>query len=250
MFSHFEAGKVSWTWQATQLYFKSTSAIQEGMILSLTLSATPSVAGTSVRNIAQQPDQRLLSAARMGDSSAFGELCKRHEKRIFHVVLRITRNREDAEDALQECFLNAMVHLGAFDGRSQFATWLTRIAINAALMKIRRNRTSRETPLQTADEFGAERESIHLIDHSLNPEESYAKRETSQTLRGLLGRLRPRIRAAIEMRHLQDCSLRETAQKLGISQAATKGRLFQARAALRKSWRVRSAGTLRAQRAA
>jgi RNA polymerase sigma factor (sigma-70 family) len=214
------------------------------------LSKSASATDVSVRNYAEQSDKHLLSTARTGNPTAFGELCKRHEKRILHVTLRITRNREDAEDALQECFLNALVHLKDFDGRSQFTTWLTRIAINAALMKIRKNRASRETPLQTADEFGEERECIHLIEYSLSPEDSYAKRERAKILRNLLSTLRPRTRAAIEMRHLQDHTLKETSQMLGISLAATKGRLFHARAALRKSWRMRAKGQARVQRAA
>ncbi len=195
-------------------------------------------------------EDRLLSLAREGDRTAFGELCKRHEKRILHFTLRITKNREDAEDALQESFLSAMVYLKNFDGRSAFSTWLTRIAINAALMKIRRSRNSRETPLQTPDEFGVERESIHLIDRSLNPEEAYAQIESAGRLRKALGRLRPRIRTAIEMRHLQDCSLRETSQRLGITQGAVKGRLFHARAALRKSWSRNLKTHARVERAA
>lgn len=213
-------------------------------------SESATTSSIPARNYGEQSDERLLSTARRGNSSAFGELCKRHEKRIFHVALRITRNHEDAEDALQECFLNALVHLKDFDGRSQFTTWLTRIAINAALMKIRRNRSSRETPLLTANEFGDERECIHLIDGYLNPEESYAERERAKILRSLVSTLRPRIRTAIEIRHLQDCSLKETSDRLGISQAATKGRLFHARAALRKSWSKRGRGEGRVQCAA
>jgi RNA polymerase sigma factor (sigma-70 family) len=213
-------------------------------------SESATTSDISARNFPAQSDEHLLSKARSGNPSAFGELCKRHEKRIFHVALRITRNHEDAEDALQECFLNAMVHLRDFDGRSQFTTWLTRIAINAALMKIRRNRSSREMPLQTADQLGEELECIHLIDGSLNPEESYAERERARILRNLVSTLRPRIRTAIEVRHLQDCSLKETSDKLGLSQAAIKGRLFHARAALRKSWRMRAKAQARVQRAA
>lgn len=213
-------------------------------------SASATTSSIPVRNYGEQSDERLLSTARRGNSSAFGELCKRYEKRMFQVALRITRNHEDAEDALQECFMNAMVHLKDFDGRSQFTTWLTRIAINAALMKIRRNRSSRETPLLTANEFGDERECLHLIDGYLNPEESYAERERATILRSLVSTLRPRIRTAIEIRHLQDCSLKETSDRLGISQAATKGRLFHARAALRKSWSKRGRGEGRVQCAA
>jgi RNA polymerase sigma factor (sigma-70 family) len=220
------------------------------MVLNCIPSESAGVRDVSVRNYGQQSDERLLSIARRGNPTAFGELCKRHKKRIFQLTLRITRNCEDAEDAVQECFLKGLLHLHDFDGRSQFATWLTRIAINEALMKIRRNRKFRETPLQTTDEFGEERECIHLIDRSLNPEDSYTERERARILRNLLGTLRPRIRAAMEMRHLQDYSLRETSEKLGISQSATKGRLFHARAALRKSWCMRARGQARVPRAA
>jgi RNA polymerase sigma factor (sigma-70 family) len=224
--------------------------IEEGTVLSSILSNPASNTNISVPNYRGESDESLLSTARRGNPAAFGELCKRHKKRIFLVTLRITRNREDAEDALQECFLNALVHLKDFDGRSQFLTWLTRIAINAALMKIRRNRNSRETHLQTADEFEKGRECRHLIDRSLNPEESYAEQERATILRSLLITLRPRIRTAVEMSHLRDYSVKETSQMLGISQAATKGRLFHARAALRKSWRMKAKGQARVQRAA
>ena len=86
-------------------------------------------------NLETVPEEHLLAAAQEGDQAAYGEMCKRHSKKILRVTLRITRNYEDAEDALQECFLRAMIHIRDFDGRSQFSTWLTRIAINAALTK-------------------------------------------------------------------------------------------------------------------
>jgi RNA polymerase sigma factor (sigma-70 family) len=192
---------------------------------------------TNVAGIAVQPssDSHLLSAARKGDQAAFGALFERHSKKIFHSTLRITRNREDAEDALQDCFLSGLLHLNDFDGRSQLSTWLTRIAINAALMKLRRNRYSREVPMEFTDEEGKERPRLHLIDGSLNPEESYTRRERASLLRDALGSLRPRIREAIEICQLQERSVRETARKLGISTAAAKGRLFHARIALRKA---------------
>jgi RNA polymerase sigma-70 factor (ECF subfamily) len=195
-------------------------------------------------------EERLLSAARQGNQEAYGEICSRHAKKILRITFRITRNYEDAEDALQESFLKAMIHLREFDGRSQFSTWLTRIAINAALMKIRRKQKSKETALLTADEFGEVREYIELTDRSLNPEDSFSKRETAAILREALGTLRPRIRAAIEICQLQEYSMKETARKLGISVGATKGRLFQAKAALRKSRRLREIGPVRVQRAA
>jgi RNA polymerase sigma factor (sigma-70 family) len=183
----------------------------------------------------QLSDTRLLSAAKRGDQAAFGELFQRHAKKIFLSTLRITRNREDAEDALQECFLSGLVHLKDFDGRSQLTTWLTRIAINAALMKLRRNRYSREVPMEFLDEEGKERPRFQFIDGSPNPEDSYVEQERIGLLRDALAMLRPRVRAAIEICQLQECSIKETARKLGISAAAAKGRLFHARVALRKA---------------
>jgi RNA polymerase sigma factor (sigma-70 family) len=183
----------------------------------------------------QSSDSQLLSAAKKGDRAAFGELFERHAKKIFHSTLRITRNREDAEDALQDCFLSGLLHLNDFDGRSQLSTWLTRIAINAALMKLRRHRYSKEVPMEFVDEEGKERPRFQFIDGSLNPEDSFVEQERANVLRKALAELRPRVRVAIETCQLQECSVRETARKLGISTAAAKGRLFHARIALRKA---------------
>ena len=183
----------------------------------------------------QLSDTKLLSAAKRGDQAAFGELFERHAKKIFLSALRITRNREDAEDALQECFLSGLIHLKDFDGRSQLSTWLTRIAINAALMKLRRSRYSREVPMEFLDEEGKERPRFQFIDGSPNPEDSYVEQERVELLRDALAKLRPRVRAAIDICQLQECSIKETARKLGISAAAAKGRLFHARVALRKA---------------
>jgi RNA polymerase sigma-70 factor (ECF subfamily) len=93
-------------------------------------------------------DDQLVAAAKDGNREAFGELVKRHADRVFHTTLCITRTREDAGDAVQEAFVSALVHLEGFDGRARFSTWLRRIAINAALMRLRKHRTSREVPME------------------------------------------------------------------------------------------------------
>jgi len=179
-------------------------------------------------------DERLVAAAKMGHRFAFDELCKRHTQKIFRMTHRITRNREDAEDAVQECLLNAFIHLRSFDGRSRFSTWLTRIAMNAALMKVRKNRACREVPIDepvaTSDLWPE-----HLLaEPSPNPEERYAKSEREAILRDAIAKLRPAIRKAVKIR-LQGCSVDETAEILRISVSALKGRLFHARAALRQT---------------
>ena len=91
---------------------------------------------SAVSDLRAWSEMQLIAAAKGGEGAPFGELCERHMKQVFGVTRRIMPNREDTEDAVQDCFLNAFVHLKDFDGRSRFATWLTRIAINAALMKL------------------------------------------------------------------------------------------------------------------
>jgi RNA polymerase sigma factor (sigma-70 family) len=183
-------------------------------------------------------DERLLAIAKKGHRPAFDELYKRHAEKMHHTTLRITRNREDAEDAVQECFLNAFVHLKSFDGRSRFSTWLTRIAVNAALMKLRQNRCRREVPTEGADETSKLLPENLVPDPSLNPEERYAKSEREAIVSDAVAQLRPGIRKAIEVQ-LQDYSLKETAETLGVTVAAAKARLFHARSALREMPRLR-----------
>src|SRR5215469_11742650 len=93
-------------------------------------------------------EEQLIAAAKTGKGAPFGELCERHIKKVFRIICPITRNREDAEDAVQDCLLNAFTHIKDFDERSRFATWLTRIAINAALAKLRKNYRKREIPMK------------------------------------------------------------------------------------------------------
>jgi len=179
-------------------------------------------------------DERLVAAAKKGNSVSFDELYKRHSEKLLRVAHRITRNHEDAEDAVQECFLNAFIHLASFDGKARFSTWLTRIVMNAALMKLRKNRACCEVPMEGSFETSELWPEDRLTDPAPNPEERYAKNEREGILRDAIAQLRPGIRTAVEIQ-LQDCSLNETAEKLGISFPAAKARLFHARAALRRT---------------
>ena len=180
-------------------------------------------------------DERLVAAAKMGRSGAFDDLYKRHAEKMLCITYRITRNREDAEDAVQECFLNAFLHLKSFDRRSRFSTWLTRIAMNAALMKLRKNHASREVPIGESAETSELRSEDLLSDFSSNPEELCAKSGREAVMRDAIAKLGPRIRKAAEIHALQECSFEETAEVLGTSVAAVKGRMFHARAGLRKT---------------
>jgi len=185
-------------------------------------------------------EEQLIAAAKSGRRAPFGELCERYSNKAFRVIHRILRNREDAEDAVQECLLSAFVHLKDFDGRSQFATWLTRIAINAALMKLRKSRGAREVPIDEPNpsaEPVAQREFRY---DAPNPEESCSLRERKRIVKSAISGLRPRARNVVELIHLQEHSIRETAQILGISTEAVKGRMFHAKIALHRMPLLRS----------
>jgi len=184
----------------------------------------------------------LLAQARDGHSEAFDALCQPHKRRLLRNTFRITRNREDAEDALQDSFLRAFLHINRFDGRSAFSTWLTRIAINSALMIIRKRRNGRVTDMGIPGELGVEELEWDVTDHAANPEQSYAQREIENILASEIRALRPSIRTAIEMQQLQELSTRETAGRLGISVAAAKSRLFHGRVALRSAMRRKARG--------
>src|SRR5882762_4167287 len=189
---------------------------------------------SAVSDLRAWSEEQLIAAAKTGRRAPFGELCERHMKQVSCVTRRIMRNREDAEDALQDCLLNAFVHVKDFDERSRFATWLTRIAINAALIKLRKNRGAREVPIDEpnpSSEPVAQREFRY---DAADPEESCSLRERKRIVKSAISELRPRARNVVELIHLQEHSIRETAQILGISTAAVKSRIFHARVDLHR----------------
>ena len=196
----------------------------------------------AVSDLRAWSEKQLVAAAKSGRRAPFGELCERHMKQVSCVTRRIIRNREDAEDAAQECFLNAFVHLKDFDGRSQFATWLTRIAINAALMKLRKNRGAREVPIDEPNPSSEPVAQREFRDGAPDPEESCSARERRRIVKSAISALRPRARNVVELIHLQEHSIRETAQILGISTGAVKTRMFHAKIALHRMPLLQSVG--------
>jgi RNA polymerase sigma-70 factor, ECF subfamily len=179
-------------------------------------------------------ETRLLSEAREGNPGAWNELYGRYQKRILRLAVRITRNHEDAEDVAQMAFQKAFTHLDSFKGGSMFATWLTRIAINEALMVIRQ-RKGNLTPLEGSISSENESPNIDIEDSRATPEERYAHLELrNSVVEGVL-RLRPSLRAVVLLRELRNLSTEETASVLGISIAAVKARMFHARNKLRRS---------------
>lgn len=179
-------------------------------------------------------DGSLVTAAKSGDQQAYAELCRRHSSRVFRTVFRITRNAEDAEDALQESLMKAFVHLGSFNERSAFSSWLTRIAINCAFMQLRKRRNDTESGLNLFDGSDNEDQRV-FVEPSPNPEDVCVEKELARTVRHAVGRLPPSLRGAISVRYYQDASLEEIAKALGITEGATKARLYRGRAALRRT---------------
>jgi RNA polymerase sigma factor (sigma-70 family) len=178
--------------------------------------------------IDKDSDGALVGSTKRGDTHAFEKLVLRHQKRVLAVAQRITRNREDAEDVAQESFHKAFLHLGNFQERSRFSTWLTRIAMNEAIMLLRRRRRFLEVqPLSSGDDVKSVSEAF--IDQRSNPEESCWRRERTELLTGAINRLGPRMRRTILLCIVEERSVKETAQVLGISTASVKSRLFHGR---------------------
>ncbi|HUO36053.1 MAG TPA: sigma-70 family RNA polymerase sigma factor [Candidatus Acidoferrum sp.] len=191
-----------------------------------------------------------MTAARHGDSEAFEQLCQPCMSKIRRTAYRITRNREDAEDAAQDSLLRAFVNMKNFNGGSTFSTWLTRIVINSSLMIIRKRRNSPE--ISAVDEIGSEgNERVwNIPDAGPSPEADFSQRERQEILLGVINAMKPTRRRVIELQHLQELSLKETAMALGVSVVVAKSRLFHARTALRKSSALRAIAKSRSEYAA
>ena len=179
-------------------------------------------------------DEELVAAAKSGDELAFETLIKRNELRIFAVALRYTRVHQDAEDILQQTLQKLFVNLRKFEGKSSFATWVTRIAINESLMLLRKNRALHEVSIEDAAGEDDNSFDVALLDSSPNPEMSYLNREEAQILFSALAQLKPTLRRAVEFKELREFSGLDTARHLGVSLAAVKARVFHGRRKLRQ----------------
>lgn len=175
----------------------------------------------------------LVEAARAGDASAFSELVTRYERRVFRLAINITQNREDAEDVIQEAFLKSYEHLNDFHGESRFYTWLVRITVNEALMRLRKrrpNQVSLDEPVEGEDDLMPR----EIEDWDPSPEQRYAQSELNGILQTVIHELHPAFRTVFLMRDVEELSTEETAQVLGLSVPAVKSRLLRARLKLRQ----------------
>jgi len=180
-------------------------------------------------------DTLLTLAAKSGDSVAFDELARRHSKRIKRHIYRIVRNWEDAEDVFQDSLLKAFRNIGQFRSDCTFSTWLTRIAINSALMVLRRRRRRAQISDINATSSADSLVLQELPDLSPSPEFLYAERQVQESLRGAILHLPWCFRSVTELYLAKDCSTREVAETLGITVGAVKSRLMRAKKALRAS---------------
>jgi len=179
-------------------------------------------------------DERwLVTQAKSGSSTAFGELYDRHRLKIYHTAFRILRNRQDAEDAIQRSFQRAFTNLGGFREDATFSTWVTRIAINEALMMLRHRRADK--PVEGNNIDGTEGSSVlDLADKGLTPEQALAENELRAAVIHAISHLRENLRTVVLLRELQGLTSAETARRLGLSVPAVKARTFHARRCLRR----------------
>lgn len=175
----------------------------------------------------------IVAQARLGDAKAFSELLRRYEGKIFRLALHITQNREDAEDVLQEAFLKAYEHLDQFQGQSKFYTWIVRIAVNQALMKLRKRKTDRSVSLDETIDTGEDTVAREIAAWDENPEQQYSREEINQILSSAIDGLAPIYRAVFVLRDVDELSTEETAEALDLSIPAVKSRLLRARLQLR-----------------
>lgn len=173
-----------------------------------------------------------------GSSTAFSALCERYSKRLYRRAFAITRNREDAEDAVQETFLRAYASLHQFEGRAGFSSWLTRIAINSALMQLRKRRRRQELPIEVQSDSGDGYTMLDVRDTRPCPEELHTLKQEYQWVVKSIRRLPTILRTVAELRMLDECSAEEITHHLGISESAIKARLFRARARMAASRRA------------
>jgi RNA polymerase sigma-70 factor (ECF subfamily) len=179
-------------------------------------------------------ESALVAQAKAGDQSAFSELVNRYERKIYRLAKNITRNDEDAEDVLQDAFLKAYTHLDNFKGDSKFYTWIVRIAVNEALMRLRKRKTDRSVPLDEPVDLGEETVAREIAVWEDNPEQQYSQEEWRKILDEAVDSLKPDFRTVFVLRDIEELSTEETAETLGISVPAVKSRLLRARLALRE----------------
>jgi len=179
-------------------------------------------------------EAQLVDRAREGDAGAFTDLVNRYDRKIYRLAKNITQNSEDAEDVLQEAFLKAYTHLDSFQGQSKFYTWIVRIAVNEALMKLRKRKSSKEVSLDEPTDTGEDNVVREIAVWEDDPEQQYSQEELRKILDETIQSLRPPFRTVFVLRDIEELSTEETAEALDLSIPAVKSRLLRARLQLRE----------------
>jgi RNA polymerase sigma-70 factor, ECF subfamily len=189
------------------------------------------------QNVDRRPadhDLILVRATKTGDASAFEKLVRKYDCKLLRIAQSVTHNREEAEDAVQEAFLKAYQKLGQFQETAKFSTWLIRIVLNEALMKLRKERTAREESLDRNFQNDRDVLPLDVADWSPNPRELYSASEFRKILIKCLRRIPPTLRIVFVLRDIEELSTDETCEALGLTEVAVKTRLFRARLQLRE----------------
>jgi RNA polymerase sigma-70 factor (ECF subfamily) len=187
-----------------------------------------------LRGYDNDPDRQLVERAASGDVNAFEHLVRQYEHLIFRTIFRITKHREDAEDQTQETFLRTYLNLRYFRGNSKFKSWLTQIAINQALMCMRRRRNVAVPFIRFLLEDSEDSYVLDVADPGLNPEQNHARTELADHLAYEVSQLPTPLRSAFALRVIQGYTSVEAALELGISDAAVKSRVMRARKRLQQ----------------
>src|SRR5438477_5709371 len=188
----------------------------------------------AVSSLAGIDESALVTQAREGDLQAFTNLVQRYDGKIFRLAMHVTQNREDAEDVLQETFMKAYEHLDQFKGNSKFYTWIVRIAVNQALMKLRKRKTDKTVSMDETIDTGEDTVAREIAAWDENPEERYSREELNEILETAIEDLAAPYRTVFVLRDIEELSTEETAEALNLSIPAVKSRLLRARLQLRE----------------
>ena len=186
----------------------------------------------STSELVSLTDEDLVLQAQNGDHPAFAELLRRHKGGCLKLALSILRDRNDAEDEVQNALWKAFQHINQFQRDARFSTWLTRIVVNQCLMKLRRDRRAKFLYLDDA-QIGEDTGTLDLPGHDDSPEQALGKKEVAGVIGREVGRIPPLLRNVFMLREVHRLPMGEVAERLGISVPAAKSRLLRARTELR-----------------
>lgn len=213
-------------------FASSANAWENGKSRKMATESFPLAAAADVPEEVRA-ELELVNRAREGDAAAFSTLIRQYEGKIFRLAMNITQNREDAEDVLQESFLKAYEHLDQFQGNSKFYTWIVRIAVNQALMKLRKRKSDRSVSLDEQIDTGEDTVVREIAAWDPDPEQRFSQEELHTILTEAIDGLAPLYRTVFTLRDVDGLSTEETAEALDLSIPAVKSRLLRARLQLR-----------------